>query len=146
MEKAAVTRCISTGVKGAAWDLNSTLTTGPQLFLAPVDFIWFTLAIALFAASSVFAVLRPETFEGAFGLLALFIDTVFFMVLVRYGAIETLWLAPIFYLYLLTAAIGLFGPREVVLVAGVCILFFATPYPGSANVLSTTIFVAGGFA
>ena len=56
-----------------------------QLFLAPVDFIWFTMAIALFAASSVVAGLRPGKFEGAFGLLALFIDTVFFMVLARYA-------------------------------------------------------------
>ena len=67
-----------------------------QLFLAPVDFIWFTLAIALYAASSLFAILRPEKLEGAFGLLALFIDTVFFMVLTRYGAMEALWLAPMF--------------------------------------------------
>jgi len=117
-----------------------------QLFLAPVDFVWFTLAIALFTASSLFALLRPERLEGAFGLLALFIDTVFFMVLARYGAIETLWLAPIFFLYLLIAAISLFGPREVVLVAGVCILFFATPYPGSAKVLRATIVATGLFA
>jgi signal transduction histidine kinase len=117
-----------------------------QLFLAPVDFIWFTLAIGLFAASSVFAVLRPEKLEGAFGLLALFIDTVFFMVLARYGAIETLWLAPVFYLYLLTAAITLYSPREVLMVAGVCIAFFLTPYPGSAQVFRATIVVAGVFA
>ena len=117
-----------------------------QLFLAPVDFAWFTLAIVLFAASSLFALRRSERLAGTFGLLTLFIDTVFFMVLARYGAKETLWIAPVFYLYLLTAAIGLFGPREVALVAGVCILFFATPYPGSADVLRATIFVAGGFA
>jgi signal transduction histidine kinase len=117
-----------------------------QLFLAPVDFIWFTLAMVLFAASSVFAVVRPEKLEGPFGLLALFIDTVFFMVLARYGAIETLWLAPVFYLYLLTNALTLYHPREVVLVAGVCSLFFATSYPGSAHVFRATIIVAGIFA
>src|SRR5258706_4034129 len=105
-----------------------------QLFLAPIDFIWFTLAMALFAASSLFAVLKPEKLEGVIGLLALFIDTVFFMVLARYGAIETLWLAPVFYLYLLTNALSLYGPREVTLVAGVCALVFSTSYPGSAHV------------
>src|SRR6185295_4489103 len=109
-------------------------------------FVWFTLAMGLFAASSVFAVVRPETLEGAFGLLALFIDTVFFMVLARYGAIETLWLAPVFYLYLLTNALTLYRPREVVLVAGVCTLFFFTSYPGSAHVFRATIIVAGVFA
>jgi signal transduction histidine kinase len=117
-----------------------------QLFLAPVDFIWFTLAIALFAASSVVAVTRPEMRDGTFGLLALFIDTVFFMVLARYGAIETLWLAPVFYLYLLTTVITLYSPREVVLVSGVCILLSLTPYPGSAKVFRATIVVCGVFA
>jgi signal transduction histidine kinase len=117
-----------------------------QLLLAPHVFAWFTLAISLFAFSSLIAVWRPEILEGATGLLALFIDTVFFMVLARYGAIESLWLAPVFYLYLLTAAIALYSPREVLLVAGVCILFFLTPYPGSAHVFRETVVVAGLFA
>jgi signal transduction histidine kinase len=117
-----------------------------QLFLAPVDFIWFTMAIALFAASSLVAVMRSEIFDGAFGLLALFIDTVFFMLLAKYGANETLWLAPVFYLYLLTAAIALYSPREVLLVSGVCILLSLTPYPGSAQVFRATIVVCGVFA
>jgi len=117
-----------------------------QLYLAPVDFIWFTMAIALFFASSLVAVMKPEMFEGAFGLLALFIDTVFFMVLARYGANEALWLAPVFYLYLLTAAIALYSPREVLLVSGVCILLVLTPYPGSARVFRATIMVCGVFA
>jgi signal transduction histidine kinase len=117
-----------------------------QLYLAPVDFIWFTMAIALFFASSLVAVMKPEMFEGAFGLLALFIDTVFFMVLARNGANETLWLAPVFYLYLLTAAIALYSAREVLLVSGVCILLALTPYPGSARVFRATIMVCGVFA
>jgi signal transduction histidine kinase len=117
-----------------------------QLYLAPVDFIWFTMAIALFFASSLVAVMKPEMLEGAFGLLALFIDTVFFMVLARNGANETLWLAPVFYLYLLTAAIALYSAREVLLVSGVCILLALTPYPGSAQVFRATIMVCGVFA
>jgi len=117
-----------------------------QLFIAPISYFWFTLAMAVFAASSLFALLKPEKLEGALGLLALFIDTVFFMVLARYGAMETLWFAPVFFLYLLTNALTSFGPREVVLVAGVCSLFFATSYPGSAHVFRATIIVAGVFA
>jgi signal transduction histidine kinase len=117
-----------------------------QLYLAPVDFIWFTMAIALFFASSLVAVMRAEVFEGTFGLLALFIDTVFFMLLAKYGANQTLWLAPLFYLYLLTAAIALYSPREVVLVSGVCIMISLTPYPGAAHVFRATIAVCGVFA
>ena len=117
-----------------------------QLFLAPVDFVWFTVAIGLYAASSVFAALRPALLDGAYGLLALFLDTVFFLVLARFGAIESLWLAQIFYLYLLTAAVTLFQPREVLLVAGVSIVFFLTPYPGSPHPFRGTIVLAGIFA
>ena len=117
-----------------------------QLVLAPVDFIWFTAAIALFAASSLLAVFRPEMLEGTLGLLTLFIDTVFFMVLARYGALEAVWLAPVFYLYLLTAAVTLYSAREVALVSGVCILFALTPYPGSAQVFRATILTCGVFA
>ena len=36
-----------------------------QLFLAPVDFAWFTLAIVLFAASSLFALRRSERLAEA---------------------------------------------------------------------------------
>src|SRR5438067_12164337 len=68
------------------------------------------------------------------------------MVLARYGAIETLWLAPVFYLYLRTNALTLYRPREVLLVAGVCTLFFLTSYPGSAHVFRATMMVAGVFA
>src|SRR5262245_24512967 len=91
-----------------------------QLFTAPITFVKLTLAMAAYAAASVFVALKPEKLEGALGLLALFIDTVFFIVLARYGAIEALWFAPLFYLYLLTSALTLYGPREVTLVAGVC--------------------------
>src|SRR5260370_16263478 len=117
-----------------------------QLVLAPVDFVWFTSAIALFAASSLLAVFRPEMLEGALGLLTLFIDTVFFMVLARYGALEAVWLAPVFYLYLLTAAVTLYSPREVTLVSAVCILFALTPYPGSAQAFRATILACAEFA
>lgn len=119
---------------------------GLQVFLAPVEFVWFTQAMVLFAGSSVFAFLRPDKIEGALSLLALFIDTVFFVVVARFGGIETLWLAPVFYLYLLTNATTLYRPREVVLVAAVCSVFYAASYPDSAQVFRVTIIVAGVFA
>jgi signal transduction histidine kinase len=119
---------------------------GFQLLFGTASFPWLTTPLALFAASSVFAVARPRTLQGASGLLALFIDTVFFMVLARYGAIETLWFAPVFYLYLLTNALTLYGPREVGIVAVVCTGFFLTSLPGSAGVFRATIIVTGVFA
>jgi hypothetical protein len=43
------------------------------------------------------------------GLLALFGDAVFFLVLVSFGA-DRLWLASIFFLYLLAEALAFYGP------------------------------------
>lgn len=117
-----------------------------QLILAPVDSLLVTVSISLFAFSSLITLKRKLGFQSHFGLMTLFIDTVFFMVLAKYGAQETLWLAPLFYLYLLTTAVVMYGPREVVVVAGGCILFFATVHPGEKFVLRETILVAGAFA
>lgn len=105
-----------------------------------------TLALVLFVALSALVVKRREDIHRRFGKFALFLDTLFFMLLARYGEIETLWLAPAFYLYLLTAAVSLFGPREVAVVAAACVLFFATAHPGAQFVLRETILVGGAFA
>jgi signal transduction histidine kinase len=117
-----------------------------HLILAPVRSILVTTAITLFALSSVLTLKRRMGFQTHFGLIALFLDTVFFMVLAKYGAREMLWLAPVFYLYLLSTAVALYGPREVIVVAGGCILFFAMAHPGSQYILRETILVAGAFA
>lgn len=117
-----------------------------QLIVAPVDSILVTLSIGLYAAASWLTVVRKRTANRTFGLLTLFIDAVFFMVLAKYGAARTMWLPPAFYLYLLGAAVSLYGPREVLLVAGVCILFFATSQPSPSHVPGETILVAGALA
>ncbi|MGH9722501.1 MAG: sensor histidine kinase [Bryobacteraceae bacterium] len=122
----------------------ATACLGLQI-VAPIDSILVTLSVAFFALSS-FVALRKGRASGSFGLLALFVDTVFFMVLAKYGAIGTVWLAPAFYIYLLTAAVTLYNPREVVLVAGTCIVFFAVSQVGEKNILRETILVAGAFA
>ena len=117
-----------------------------QLFVAPIHSALVTLTVLLFALSSVVTLKRRFGFEARFGRLTLFIDTAFFMLLAKYGATETLWLAPAFYLYLLTTAVMMFGPREVSIITCACILFFATAHPGAQYVLRETILVAGAFA
>ena len=117
-----------------------------QLFVAPIHSALVTLTVLLFALSSLVTLNRRFGFEARFGRLTLFIDTAFFMLLAKYGASETLWLAPAFYVYLLTTAVMMFGPREVTIITCSCILFFATAHPGAQYVLRETILVAGAFA
>ena len=80
-----------------------------QFIVAPVDSVLVTLSVGLYAAASWLIVVRKRTVRRTFELLTLFIDTVFFLVLAKYGAAQTVWLAPAFYLYLIGAAVSLYG-------------------------------------
>ena len=90
-----------------------------------------TTAILLFVASSLVAIRRKPKMDGRFGLFALGSDTLFLILLARYGAVETMWLAPAFYIYLLTGVVVIYGPREVLAIAGSCVLYaiLASPNP-----------------
>lgn len=124
----------------------ATASLGIQFFVAPVNSALVTTAIALYTVSTFFTLKRRLGFQGRYGVVTLFVDTVFFMMLAKYGAAENLWLAPAFYLYLLTTAVAIYGPREVALIAGACVLFFAYGHPGERFVLREVILVAGAFA
>ncbi len=117
-----------------------------QVAFSPVSNWLVIAAIVLYVALGVFPFVQKKQFEGRFGNGVLFVDTIFFMLLARYGSAETLWLAPGFYLFLLVSAVSLYSPREVMIVCAGCILFFATSHPGPAYVLRETILVAGAFA
>ena len=72
---------------------------------------------------------------GLLGLLALFGDAVYFLALVSFGA-DRLWLASVFFLYLLAEALAFYGPVEVVMVVAVAAVFCAVlPYDGTRGVL-----------
>jgi signal transduction histidine kinase len=72
---------------------------------------------------------------GLLGMLALFCDAVYFLALVSFGA-DRLWLASIFFLYLLAEALAFYGPVEVVMVVAVAAVFCAVlPYDGTRGVL-----------
>ena len=72
---------------------------------------------------------------GLLGMLALFCDAVYFLALVSFGA-DRLWLASIFFLYLLAEALAFYGPVEVAMVVAVAAVFCAVlPYDGTRGVL-----------
>jgi signal transduction histidine kinase len=79
---------------------------------------------------------------GLLGLLSLFGDAVFFLVLVGFG-VGGLWLASIFFLYLLAEALAFYGPVEVGVVVAVAAVFCAVlPYEGTRR-MELTVLVAG---
>jgi len=93
-------------------------------FLFGLTGVFLVYAIAL-------AVRRPPS--GMLGLLALFVDTVYFLVLAGFGAGRLLWLITIFFLYLLTEALAFYGPVEVVVIAVVGMVFCAVAPNHSAE-------------
>jgi signal transduction histidine kinase len=105
--------------------------------------------LALYAAYALVVALRDKSHTGMLGLLALFGDTVFFLIMASYGAERMLWLASGFYLFLLTEALAFYSTVEVIVIVAVCSLFCVV-LPYGALVLERTVVVAGlvacGFA
>jgi signal transduction histidine kinase len=83
----------------------------------------------VFFAYAVALAIRSQWQSGTFGLLALFADTVFFLILSGFGGEPLVWVSSTFFLYLLAEALVFYGPVEVAVVAVVCALFcLALPY------------------
>jgi signal transduction histidine kinase len=161
MEKAGAIRSISIGSKEVvlrsafAWPrlicwvrvLLAALAlarfyTGP---LSPSSLLYGALGTYL-AFSLVLAIRSRWLKKGTFGLLALFVDLVFFLILASSGGERLLWLMSIFYLHLLTEAMVFYGELEVFVVVMVSVLFCALlPYTATAA-LERTVVVAGAMA
>ncbi len=88
--------------------------------------------------------IRGSRQSGMLGLLALVVDTIYFMVLASYGTDRVLWLISLFFLYLLTEALASYGPWEVVGVALVGAAI-STVLPNPAGV-ERVVVVAGALA
>jgi signal transduction histidine kinase len=91
--------------------------------------------LALYLVLSLVVAIRGIRPGGLLGLLALFCDAVYFLALVSFGA-DRLWLASVFFLYLLSEALSFYGPLEVIMVVAVAAVFCAIiPYDGIRGVL-----------
>ena len=111
-----------------------------------------TGAAVLFAVLSAFLLcalalaIRGSRQGGMLGLLALVVDTIYFMVLASYGTERQLWLISLFFLYLLTEALASYGPWEVVGVALVgSVIGAALPNP-ALRAVQRVVVVAGALA
>jgi hypothetical protein len=96
----------------------------------------------LYLAYAVSMAVLGKSFTGMLGLLALFIDTVFFLIMASYGAERVHWLASAFYLFLLGEALAFYSTVEVVVVVAVSAVFCAV-LPYGAAPLERTVIVSG---
>jgi signal transduction histidine kinase len=136
------TRCISWARAALA-----ALALALAWFALPGASWVFHSLLGLYLVYSVVAAARGDRQKrGAGGLLALFADTVFFLILASYGTERLLWLASIFFLYLMAEALALYSPIEVGMVAGISMVFcIALPYD-SIRQLSHTVVATGTLA
>jgi len=111
--------------------------TTPLLYGILGAFVLYALGTAI----------RNQSFKnGAFGLLGLFADTVFFLILGSFGEEHLLWLTSVFYLLLLAEAITFYAAVEVFMVVSVCAIFCAVVPYASIAALQRTVVIAGALA
>ena len=108
----------------------------PRIYLLLGTFLAFSVALAI----------RSRWQRGAFGLLVLFSDTIFFLIVAGFGTGHLLWLASLFYLYLLAEALVFYTQVEVLVVAAVSAVFCAVLPAPEIRVLELTVVVAGAVA
>ena len=108
----------------------------PRIYLLLGTFLAFSVALAI----------RSRWQSGAFGLLVLFSDTIFFLIVAGFGTGHLLWLASLFYLYLLTEALVFYTQVEVLVVAAVSAVFCAVLPAAEIRFLELTVVVAGAVA
>jgi signal transduction histidine kinase len=114
-----------------------------EWFKAPRMQGYFLVVLGLFLAYSLLVVVRKRVHSRAFGLLALFGDTVFFLILADHGAGQSMWFSAVFFIYLLTEALVFYGPSQVSVVVGISGLFCAlAPHPHLAQ-LVRIVFATG---
>ncbi len=100
-----------------------------------IPLLFFYGLLVLYLVLSLVVAVRGIRPGGLVGLLALFCDAICFLALVSFGA-DRLWLASVFFLYLLAEALAFYGPVEVVMVVAVAAVFCAVlPYDGTRGVL-----------
>ena len=99
--------------------------------------------LGLYLVYSLLLAGRSKGLTGLLGLLALFGDTVYFLILASYGSERILWMASVFYLFLLAEALILYTPVQLAIVAGISAIYCTVLPVASVRLLEPTVVVAG---
>ena len=115
-------------------------------FYPPGAALEFYGLLALYLVYGVVVALRGKAHTGMLGLLALFGDTIYFLVVASWGSDRLIWLASVLFLFLLTEAVVFYSAIEVIVITAVAAVFCAVlPYE-SLRALERTVVIAGALA
>jgi signal transduction histidine kinase len=160
MEKAAAMRSFSTGndavelLSKIGWSgvLSWTRVTlaaavlALNYALAPDASLLSYALLGLYLVYALVVALRARPHRGLLGLLALFGDTVYLLVVATYNADRMLWLAAAFFLFLMAEALVFHGVLEVAVTVAVTALYCAALPAEALHSLDLTVIVAGVLA
>lgn len=115
-------------------------------FSPPAGALQFYGLLGLYLVYGIIVALRPNSQTGMLGLLALFGDTVYFLIVASWGTERLVWLASVLFLFLLAEAVAFYTAVEVVVITAVAAVFCVVlPYQ-SLRDLERTVVVAGALA
>lgn len=115
------------------------------LLLAPRATPWALATLGVYLVFSLLVPLKKQS-GGAFALLVLFADVVFFLVLVRAGIGSAIWLPALYYLYLLAEAVFIYRPPEVLVAVVVSAIFCVAVQSQNVFPIRRTAVVMGALA
>jgi signal transduction histidine kinase len=118
---------------------------GSGLLLSPRSTPWASAAACVYLILSLLVPLRKRS-GGAFALLVLFADVVFFLVLVSAGIGSVIWLPAFYYLYLLAEAVFVYRAPEVLVVTVVSAIFCIAVQTENVFPIRRTVVIAGALA
>ncbi len=99
--------------------------------------------MGVFLVYSVVMLVRSRVPGGMFGLLALFGELIYFLVLASFGNEHLVWIASLFFLYLLANALVFHTAVQLGVVVGVCAAFCAVLPNRAMRPLEPTVVAAG---
>jgi len=114
------------------------------LYPPPASVPWYLGWVVLYLAYAVIVAVKGKGQSGLLGLLALFGDTVYFLIMASYGNEDLLWLVSVYFLFLMTEALVFGSPVEVGVIVGVSAIFCAVLSYGMR--LERTVLVGGVLA
>jgi signal transduction histidine kinase len=118
-------------------------TLGTAYLVLPGTALVFFGVLGLYLVYSLLLLGRSVERRRVLGLAALFGDTVYLLVVASVGTERLLWLASLFFLYLMTEALAFYNPLEVLVISGVTALFCAALPNTALYYLNRTVVVAG---
>ncbi|MGA2740037.1 MAG: sensor histidine kinase [Bryobacteraceae bacterium] len=115
------------------------------LLLPPRSTPWVVASAVVYLVFSLVVPLRRQS-GRAFALLELFVDLVYFLVLVSAAVGSVIWLPAFYFLYMLAEAVFVYGAPEVLIVVLVSAIFCVAVQSDSVFPIRRTAVVTGALA